>query len=139
MSKNQAIVNAYGDFIGKMEWSFYCTLSTAYTLSLKSAKRNIEKMHVFLSENLEYQNNIFWVAEPFDSKYSYHIHCLVKLNTESLNKSKRDINNAWQIVTGGGYGKKYNWTKIYPYKAYLKGNYYVTKYICKADVDYGFL
>ncbi len=136
---SQRLVVEYGDFLGQTNWTFYCTLSTYYPLSVKSAKRYIEAMNELLKSNFNLINQIYWVAEPFDSKYGFHIHCLVKFECANPQKRKKELIKAWQIVTKGSCGKNYNWTSITPYNANLGGKYYVVKGISKNEVEYGFL
>ncbi len=118
---------------------FYFTLSTLYPLIVIFPKRNIVATHEVLHLKFNLINNINWDAEPFDSKYGFHVHCLVKFNCEDPHKRKKELIKAWQIVTKGSYGRKYNWTTIEPYDANLGGKFYVVKGIGRNDVEYGFL
>jgi hypothetical protein len=136
---SQRLVKEYGDLLGQTNWTFYCTLSTQKPLSVKSAQRYIERTHAQLQTNFNLETQIFWIAEPFDSKYGYHLHCLVKFNCKDAHKYKNELIKAWQIVTKGSYGKKYNWTNILPYDANLGGRYYLVKGIDKNNIEYGFL
>ena len=136
---SQRLVNEYGSYLGQTNWTFYCTLSTTFPLSVKSAKRYIEAMHEILELTFNLINQIYWVAEPFDSNYGFHIHCLVKLNCYEPHKRKKELIKAWQVVTKGSYGKRYNGTSIVPYDANLGAKYYVVKGIGRNDVEYGFL
>jgi len=136
---SQRLVVEYGDFLGQTNWTFYCTLSTQNPLSVKSAQRYIERTHEQLQTNYKLTNQMYWVVEPFDSKFGFHLHCLVKFDIEEPHKYKKELNKAWQIVTKGSYGRKYNWTSILPYDANLGGRYYVVKWIGRNDVEYGFL
>jgi hypothetical protein len=136
---SQRLVNEYGNFLGQTNWTFYCTLSTQNSLSVKSAQRYIERTHEQLQTYYNLETQMYWVAEPFDSKYGFHLHCLVKFDTTEAHKYKKELIKAWQIVTKGSYGKKYNWTTIVPYDANLGGRFYVVKWIDRDDIEYGFL
>jgi hypothetical protein len=136
---SKRLVNEYGNFLGQTNWTFYCTLSTRYPLSVVSAKRYIEATYELLQLKFNLINQIYWVAEPFHSNYGFHIHCLVKFNCNEPHKHKKELIKAWQIVTKGSYGKKYNWTSIVPYDANLGAKFYVVKGISRNDVEYGFL
>lgn len=133
------VVNEYGNFLGQTNWTFYCTLTTHFPLSVKNAQSYIERTHELLESKFKLNTQIYWVAEPFDSKYGFHLHCLVKFNCEEPHKHKKELIKAWQIVTNGSYGKKYNWTSIVPYDANLGGKFYVVKGMDRKDVEYGFL
>jgi hypothetical protein len=135
----ERLVNEYGNFLGQTNWTFYCTLSTTYPLSVKSAQRCIERTHEQLQTNYNLKTQIYWVAEPFDSNYGFHLHCLVKFDSNEPYKHKKELIKAWEIVTKGSYGKKYNWTSIAPYDSNLGGRYYVVKWISRNDIEYGFL
>ena len=139
LSLTERLVHEYGKYIGLTNWTFYCTLSTHYPLNAKSAQRYIERTHEQLKYNFNLNTQIFWVAEPFDSKYGFHVHCLVKFDCDEPQKHKNDLIKAWEIVTKGSYGKKYNWTKVEPYNSELGAKYYVVKWINKANVEYGFI
>ena len=136
---SQRLVNEYGNFLGQTNWTFYCTLSTRNPLSVKSAQRYIERTHEQLQTSYNLKTQLYWVAEPFDSKYGFHLHCLVKFDSTEPHKYKKELIKAWQVVTKGCYGKKYNWTSIVPYNATLGGRFYVVKWIGRNDVEYGFL
>lgn len=129
----------YGEFLEKTNWTFYCTLTTSYSLTLNSARRCVERYHESLKFNFGIENQIFWIAEPFDCKYGYHLHALIKLNCLRPLEQKNTLNKAWQLVTRGSYGKSYNWSIFDTYKPNNGGNYYVSKYIGRDDIEYGFL
>ena len=107
IAQSNSLVSHYGAYIDKIDWTFYCTFSTRYPLTLKLARTYMERLHIFLEVNLKLCNNIFWVAEPFDSKYGYHIHTVVKLNCDYPHNNAEILNKAWQIVTKGSNGKRY--------------------------------
>jgi hypothetical protein len=136
---SQRLVNEYGNFLGQTDWTFNCTLTTHFPLSVKSAQRYIERTHELLNSKFKLNTQIYWVAEPFDSNYGFHVHCLVKFNCKDPHKRKKELIKAWEIVTKGSYGKKYNWTNIVPYNPNLGGRFYVVKGIGRNDVEYGFL
>ena len=136
---SQRLFNEYGNLLGQTNWTFYCTLSTQKSLSIKSAQRYIERTHEQLQTKYNLETQMYWVAEPFDSKYGYHLHCLVKFNCEDPHKYKKELIKAWQIVTKGSYGKWYNLTTILPYYANLGGRYYLVKGIDNNNIEYGFL
>ena len=130
---------AYGQFLEKTNWTFYCTLTTSYPLTLNSARKSVERYHKSLKENFKLENEIFWIAEPFDSKYGYHLHALIKLNCLRPESYSNTLNKVWQLVTKGSYGPKYNKCIFEPYKANTGGNFYVCKLIGRNDIEYGFL
>jgi hypothetical protein len=136
MPLSQRNIIEYGKFLDKSSWTFFCTFSTHYPLSLKSSRSSIQRFHCFLKQNMNLENSIFWIAEPFESRYGYHIHALVKIFAPEPEIYKPKLIKAWQIVTNGAKNNSYNWTNISPYIPELGANFYLTKYIGRADIDY---
>ncbi|MGP8216226.1 MAG: hypothetical protein ACLQQ4_11715 [Bacteroidia bacterium] len=136
--KQQYIAPVWGDWLNTMNWDFFCTLSTRYSMTLAAARRAAERLKNYLSTR--YGNvKVFFVAEPFDTKYGYHIHALVSFENSALRGLKDILNRAWQVVTRGKGGKGYNNTVIEPYDKELGANYYVSKYLMKKNADYDLL
>ena len=78
---------------------------------------------------------IFWVAEPFDTKYGCHLHALVQVKGK-LPNTITHIKNAWQVVSKGKGLKEYNNTTIKDYDPLKGGNFYIAKYLFKNNADY---
>jgi hypothetical protein len=132
----KAINIEYAKWINGMDWSFYCTFTTKYTLSIKAARRAMERLYSFVKKrNAEVK--LFWVAEPFEA-FGYHLHALIDINTTALNIIEC-LKKAWQIVSKGSGGKGYNNTVIKPFDKKLGGAHYVSKYLMKANADYDIL
>jgi len=68
---------AYAEWLETTEWDFYCTFTTDYELTLKSARRLMTRLHKKLNSNYS-QSTFFWVAEPFDCKEGFHTHGLLQ-------------------------------------------------------------
>jgi len=133
-----SIIDAYGNWLNTFDWDYYCTFTTRYQLSLKSARRYMPKLQCLLSHGQEIPPIIFWVAEPFDAKYGCHLHALVLIENKS-SKTKTSIKNAWQVVSKGKGAKEYNNTTIKKYDPTKGGHFYVSKYLHKNSSDYDFL
>lgn len=129
------IIIAYADWLNSMDWGFYCTLTTRYSMSVKSARRSAERLYSHLQKNIG-GIRLFWVAEPFDAKYGYHIHALIHFVNPILYDAKELIKKAWQVISKGKGGKEYNNTVIQPYKSELGANYYVSKYVLRNNSDF---
>jgi hypothetical protein len=129
------LIAAYGDWLNGMPWGFYCTLTTRYSMSIRSARRAAERLHSHLTKKLG-GIRLFWVAEPFDTKYGYHIHALVHFVNPILHNAIGLIKKAWLVVTKGKGGKEYNNTVIEPYQSELGANFYVSKYMLRYNSDY---
>src|SRR6202012_2871563 len=90
----------YGEWLNSMPWGFYCTLTTRYSMSVRAARRTAERLFSHLQKNVG-NVRLFWVAEPFDTKYSYHLHALIFFAPPILSNSIELIRKAWQVVSGG--------------------------------------
>lgn len=136
--KTQKKWKHWADWINTMDWNYYCTFTTRYPLSLKSARRLMERFYSFIKKS----NNkvkLFWVAEPFDLNVGYHLHALIDIsdsNSDITPNHFLTIKNVWQLLSKGGKGKENNYTVIKPYNKKLGGNYYVAKYMMQRDADY---
>ncbi len=137
-TQKKSMATHYGDWLNTMEWDFYCTFTTRYSMSMQAAMHSIERLNSFLTEQYGSKPTIFWVAEPFDTKYGYHLHALIKVPGKPVANAAYFIKKAWQVVSKGKYGKEYNFTVVKPYIAKLGGNYYVSKYLHRYNAEYGF-
>lgn len=134
-NRKQSLVNAYGNWLNSLSWNYYCTFTTRYQMTTKSARRSMQRLHEHLSKYYSYNSKIFWVAEPFDTKYGCHIHALIEV--ENINHlTRRDLKDAWQIVSKGKGLKEYNNTTIKLYDPQKGGNFYLSKYLQRHGIDY---
>ena len=69
----------YGEWLNTMQWDNFCTFTTRYSLSLKSARNSMGRLSNFIVSEYGFKTKIFWTAEPFDTKYGYHLHALIKI------------------------------------------------------------
>jgi hypothetical protein len=128
-------VQAYGEWLGQFDWDYYCTFTTNYQLSLKSARR---LMHRFYDMN-DFKKlggiSLFWAAEPFDTKYGYHTHGLLKAPDGVPIKFLSEI---YQVAAGNVSLSQANWHKVdfVPYNNKLGATYYCGKYITRDSADY---
>ena len=137
MNKTITVVD-YAEWLNKMKWQFYCTFTTRYSMSMKSARRAMERLHSHLSSHYG-KVTLFWVAEPFDTKYGYHTHALIFVENQLVKSLKALIMNAWQVVSSGKGGKLSNHTVLKPYDKKLGANFYVAKYMFSKNADYDVL
>lgn len=126
--------NAYAEWLDKQNWDHFCTFTTKYPMTMKGARRSMERLGNFTKQFGDVK--LFWVAEPFDTKTSYHTHALMKLDCSNNLDTEKIIRNSWQIVSKGKGGKEYNNTIIKPYEVGLGAHYYITKYISRKNADY---
>lgn len=125
----------YAEWLNTIEWGYYCTFTTRYSMTVRAARRAVERLFNHLQKKIG-GIQLFWVAEPFDTKYGYHIHALIHFTNPTIQGAIELIKKAWQVVTKGKGGKEYNNTVIEPYVKGLGANYYVSKYMMRNNADY---
>ena len=135
--KNNNVKN-YGEWLNSIEWNYYCTFTSRYQLSIFSAQKAMERLFDNLVTNYGICQ-MFWVAEPFDTKYGYHTHALIKFSELQSKSMIPLVKKSWQIVSKGRGQKEYNNTIIKPYDKTLGGHFYVAKYLGRYNAEYGFL
>src|SRR5437870_708364 len=91
-------LNTYADWLNREEWNCFCTFTTRYSMTMKQARRAMDRLHSFLIAKYG-QAKIFWVAEPFDTRHGYHTHALVHFTHPLGKKMKSALRQAWQIVS----------------------------------------
>lgn len=99
-------LDAYEDWINSIEWTFFCTFTTPYTLTLNSARRLMERTQERY-KSYAGECSLFWVAEPFEAKDGYHTHGLLKLPKSMVNKDGsvnrhhfQNLLDTYQAMTG---------------------------------------
>ena len=145
------INNPYLPWLKAQPWSFFCTGTTRYELTLKSARRLAERFYKAIMNQGEYVT-MFWAAEPFDVKEGHHIHFLVYFMRFPGPGLFRTLVDLWQWTTGNkalfihaGTNKiewdKVSWNAInlrsYDRKRGAAG--YTAKYMNKTRADYDYI
>lgn len=115
------IVKTWKEFLDGHEWDYFSTFTTRYPITLKSARRLMEKVgkHSCLTKD----SMMFWVAEHFEVRDGYHTHALMK--------TPLDASSIWQW-----YFKRYGRASILTYRKNIGGTGYVAKYVTKKIADY---
>ena len=135
VNRKKTLVAAYGNWLNSLTWNYYCTFTTRYQMTTKSARRSMQRFHEHLSTHYNCKPVIFWVAEPFDTKYGCHLHALIEVeNTFSV--TKKHLRDAWQVVSKGKGLKEYNNTTIKNYDPVKGGHFYFSKYLQREGIDY---
>ena len=144
--------NLYSSYLKALPWTFFCTGTTRYELTLNSARRLSERFFkACLNQGEEVR--MFYSIEPFDVKEGHHIHFLIYIKQfipdNTLFNTLVDL---WQWTTGvkalyvyAGTNKvaweKNNWNRVnirsYDSKRGAAG--YTSKYITKQHADYDIL
>ena len=96
-NRKKTLVQAYGNWLNTLTWDYYCTFTTRYQMTVKSARRTMIKLHSHLNERYNCSAKVFWVAEPFDTKCGCHLHALIEVDNKT-SVTKIDLKNAWQHI-----------------------------------------
>ena len=117
-------------FLSKIDWDLFCTFTTGYPLSLKSARRLMIRFYNRIQKSV-FNNSknvlLYWVAEHNECKDSYHLHGLIKHpNIEGYNVID-GLNNSYQIVSGAKKKKTNYRIDLDKYNKTLFGAKYLTK------------
>ncbi|MBA7553801.1 hypothetical protein ES705_46400 [subsurface metagenome] len=134
----QQTKQAYVAYLDTFSWDFFLTGSTRYELTLKSARRLIERWYERV--RLEGCTTLFWVAEPFELKDGHHLHGLLELPNCGKQYYKLMI-DWWQWATGNGEGTKEKWNalNLQTYDTKRNAGSYCSKYVMKDRSDYDIL
>lgn len=124
----------YGKWLKSLDWTYFATLTTEYLLTMKSARRLVDRFHKNLNKIVP--TTIFWAAETFKVKDGHHIHCLIHTNGRLPYEM---LIHSYQNATGKKETDKWNRIEAVPYNPKLNGTTYSSKDIWKADSDYDLL
>jgi len=130
----QASIEDYAEFLNTLPFTHYATFTTAYEMTLPSARRNMERFHDRMKKGGE--SLLFWVAEKFEVKDGYHTHGLIQIPDRF---SFSNVTQIWQEVSGGLKTKQRNRIQLDRYDPSRGANYYVGKYIRRRNTDYDLL
>jgi hypothetical protein len=143
--------NAFTTWLDSLEWSFWCTGTTAYPMSMLAARlqmtryfSRIKRLHSTAFNTKGIQPRMFWVAEPFDTRQGFHTHFLLYASNDfTYSEYKKE----WGLSAGKGKSilEDFEWTQkshrflIQKYQKGLGADAYCTKYIQKKLSDYDIL
>jgi hypothetical protein len=143
--------NVYTAWLKRQPWTFFCTGTTRYQLTINSARRLAERFYSAINNQSD-RVVLFWASEPFDVKEGHHIHFLVYIAGIPSNELFDTLVNLWQWCTGNRIlfiyagtnrveWEKNSWNAInlrsYNEKKGASG--YCAKYINKRKSDYDYL
>jgi len=135
--RNSAL-DGYVSYLETIEWDFWITGTTNYALTLPSARRLMDRFH---NNMKRYSGTLFrdelkiwWVAEPFDLRYGYHLHFLMEAKPEPRFK---EIYTLWNYACKRSEG--HHRCQAERYKPGKGAGAYCAKYILKRNSDYDLL
>lgn len=122
-----------GDLI---DWNIWATFTTQYSLTLKSARRAMERLHTKMSQHelcpKKSTETILWVAEAFECKDGMHTHAIVRsaLKYES-------IRDCWNTITKAREYSDFGFrVQLERYNPKLGAGHYCAKYMFKQHYDW---
>ncbi len=130
-------VENYGNWLDSMEWDYYCTFTTDYSLSNSSARRAMDRLLKTLIHEFG-SITYFWVAEPFDCKEGCHTHALIKIPSPLYYSAVSVIEKKWHQVTQTKKTRGYHKTHVMPYVKGKGAHFYLSKYLNTPNADYDF-
>jgi hypothetical protein len=113
-------------YLKGIPWTQFATFTTSKPITLKSARRLMEKVSVRV---LRQDEKMFWAAEPFQlgvREGSYHVHALIKTR-----QSPKQVEDWWR--------EKFGWAQVRRYNPKKDAVEYVAKYMTKQVHDYDLL
>jgi hypothetical protein len=131
----EKVQNSYGEWLGQYDWSYFCTFTTRYQLTLPSARRLMFRFWDMDDIKRSGSSRFFWCAEPFDTRHGYHTHGLLLVNNIL---TKNDLGSIYQVACGNVSKSKANWHRLQlrDYNEKRNASYYCGKYLTKQLADY---
>ena len=103
---NKNYSEALADYLNTQNWDRFCTFTTSYELTLKSARRLMDRTFTNLATNL-FTNMplvMFWCAEKFECKDGYHTHGLLEYGKNFTHPDMLNLlMHQYQISSGSKY------------------------------------
>lgn len=114
----------WSEYLRGKDWTSFATFTTAKPISLKSARRLMDKVALRVLREGEL---MFWAAEQFElGREGYHCHALIETR-----HSAKQIED-W-------YSKHYGRADVRRYNPKLGAAHYCAKYMTKRIYDYDLL
>lgn len=120
------------NFIDTQSWDYYCTFTTSYEQTMKSARRSMVRFHERANQTAP--TTMFFACEPYDVKDGYHVHALVKSDL-----GWKSMFECYQVTSGGKKLKQNQRAQISKYEVGMGGALYCAKYISKKLSDWDIL
>ena len=90
----------YAEWLESQEWSHWCTFTTKYELTLKSARRLMQRYFEGMRKD-GFNPTLFWVAEKFELRDSWHTHGMLKCNLKADEPIRfKPLTHLYQHVCG---------------------------------------
>jgi len=103
-------IKAYAEWLDTLPWTFWCTLTTPYELTLKQAYRLASRTYDAWSELSGGRCTMFYAAERNQLRDGHHMHALVRLPEEFHQKELYSkLCDKYSTITGA---RKYRYCRI---------------------------
>ena len=134
-------LDGYEQWVNQMDWTWFCTFTTGYELTLKSGRRLMNRYHERLTNYCGQPPILLWVGEPNEMRDGFHLHGLMKVNPMFTDKihyrnfidiyqscvgNKLELNNGGKLTW-----KKWNRLDLQKYNPKRNAGKYCLKYIVK--------
>lgn len=119
-------------------WTVFGTFTTQYPLSIKSARRLVERFHTLSQIRLNSPLTMYWVAEqgPFD--LAYHLHTLIQSDVETSILTET-LKHSWVKVSSTKGIKAEQRCLIVPYEKDKGAGSYLSKTLSMRNSEYDFI
>lgn len=132
-NREVTLIRAWGEWIESMNWTYFCTLTTPYPLTLTGARFKMDKFIELIQGKTESKLSAFWVAETFKSS-NYHVHALIAVPVFAIDQF--ELKNCWISSCGNSKRGNLNKSQIDIYEKGKGAYLYTVKYLMRSDVDY---
>lgn len=137
--QNLEYAKSLADYLQNQEWQRFCTFTTAYELTLPSARRLMQRFQDRVQDRVFNGSpvRLFWVAEKFESKDGFHTHGLLNYpkDAENVFDILPVITESYRIVAAQN-DARVNFSR---YNKSRAAGMYCSKYLLKRYADYDLL
>lgn len=125
--RTMSMNNQYSKFIDNLPFTHFGTFTTSLELNREGSRKLADQIAAKITtRSLPHNIKMFWVAESFNSREGYHLHCLIycplPLHVTKLNLWFRSAYGHCKILSKKGAASRY-----------------VAKYIHLPQNDYGII
>jgi len=137
----------YSNWLQAYDWTYFCTFTTQYCLTLKSARRMMHRYTDILKRETGCDVRLFWVCEKFELKDGFHLHALMKIDqpphregyifSDDDKERFRVMIECYQIAAGSkkdrvtGKFDRFHRVEFKRFNPKQAGGRYCTKYVLK--------
>ena len=139
----------YAHWLQHYNWDYFCTFTTGYELTMKSARRLMVRFKNIAERETSSELSIFWVCEKYEMKDGFHLHALMKVDPPKDGKRKgelfhqdpktlfKGLIDSYQLAAGAkkdmhtGKWNTFHRVQFKKFNPKQKAGLYCTKYVMK--------